>query len=1118
MGKRKRGIQEHGDGGEPAAGRADKHADGEGDGDAEAGDEDKRREMVQQGVLAFYYPRLLSLRTYLLELLPASSVSRQRRVRSVGREKTKQESKEDGDDERVARLLDSTIVGVLKPASPAINSARQRELAAFTQSQVRSSALRGTDVGATSDIADVVNFAIYSLFSGAGHPSHILCHGYQRVGEQMGDQEYFSSTGIVPRLPNRSVNMLKRAPWTDVMDLLGGSCEDIMLHLLLDCGLFIHLHGQSYYQLSGIPLIKLDALNAPDKPCIRKPAEIVFVRRRMFYARPSLNAQREPRLGLQHIHVLNRYQSDTVHVMKYIFPRQFGLHNVFTSTVDRTETAMPFKDYSLREREIASKPGEKVPRRLRGRLVELVQSMQKRHSRCAYVELLRHYCPKRTIDAAGKVTMTDYATPTHAVSAFCRAVLQKVIPYEMYGCGEDGVRNRNIVMRNVDRFLSLRRFETLSLHEVVQGLKIGCVSWLSPDGSTDKKPCLSDTRKREEIFHEFIYYIFDSLLIPLVRSNFYLTEASVYKNRLFYFRHDVWKHLSEPVMADLKLSVFQDIKRSKAERLLNGESLGYSNIRLLPKATGARPITNLRRRPTLRKAWKTGTPMLGSSINTQLAPLFHVLNYERTQSPENVGSSLPSTAAMYPRLKKFKEEITTRGGGSLTGPLYFVKLDVQACFDTIPQTRLMQLVDKLVVDDAYRVSKHVEFHLNHNSGPRPAVVKQECHHSINKSTSSANKPRRKFVARAAAFDDFQPVYDAVSSTSTPGQCNRGGAGTGTVYVDLGSRRMHTRGELLALLEKHVRNNLIKIGKRYYRQKRGIPQGSVISSILCSFFYGEHELERLAFLRDPGTHALLMRYVDDYLLITTDRQLAERFLQVMLDGDEEFGISVAPEKTLINFDAEVNGRHLPRLESSLFPYCGTLIDTRSLALSRDRQSPNNSHNNNSNSVNIRDSLTVDSTRTPGQTFTRKALAAFRLQTHAMFLDTKHSSSSVVLANLFRNFMECAMKTCAYWCAMKQRQTSSSTRLLTFTISSLLAYGACFIRSRSAGGLIDFECNITHRQVRWLGAMAFRRVLGRKQTRFKEVLRWLDGLLRDCKPSTDRELFRLRRALTVPPCRY
>lgn len=55
---------------------------------------------------------------------------------------------------------------------------------------------------------------------------------------------------------------------------------------------------------------------------------------------------------------------------------------------------MPFKDYSLREQEIALKPGDKIPRRLRGRLVELIQRMQKRHARCSYVELLRHYCPK----------------------------------------------------------------------------------------------------------------------------------------------------------------------------------------------------------------------------------------------------------------------------------------------------------------------------------------------------------------------------------------------------------------------------------------------------------------------------------------------------------------------------------------------------------------------------------------------------------------------------------------------------------------------------------------------------------------------------------------------------
>ncbi|KAK2816774.1 hypothetical protein FQN49_007996, partial [Arthroderma sp. PD_2] len=972
MGKRKR-TQEHGDGdGDEPAVHADAGAEAE-----------NTRSAIEQDVLAFYYPRLLSLRTYLLELLPASSRSRRRKVALVGKEgdgarvgsKRVSLGGGGGDERRISRLgrlLDSTIVGITREASPAISCARQRELAAFTQSQVRSS-WRGTDVGATSDIAEIVDFAIYSLFNpvkAAGAPSHILCHGYQRVRENLApNHEYGGCSGIpglAPRLPNRSVSILKKSPWTDVLGLLGKSCEDIMLHLLLDCGLFIHLQGESYYQLSGTTLLDMESLDKARQNTVKTPAEIIFVRRRMFYARPALNSKREARLGLRHIHVLNRYpdanMAHTVHIMKYIFPRQFGLHNAFTSTVDRTETAMPFKDYTLREKEIALKPGDKIPRRLRGRLVELVQKMQKRHSRCAYVELLRHYCPKRTpVDADNegkgkvKVTMTDYATPTHAVSAFCRAVLQNLIPYEMYGCGEEGTQNRNTIMRNVDRFLSLRRFETLSLHEVFQGLKIGCVAWLSPDGSTEKKLSLSDTRKRTEIFLEFIYYIFDSLVIPLIRSNFYLTESNVHKNRLFYFRHDVWKRLSEPVMDDLKLSMFEDLDRGTAERILNGESLGYSNIRLLPKSAGARPIANLKRRPMLKKSW-AANPMLGQSINTQLAPLFNVLCYERAQNPDTVGSSLPSVAGMYPRLKKFKEEITTRSGIA-TVPLYFVKLDVQACFDTIPQSRLMQLVDKLVDEDAlYRVSKHVEFHPSLKGGPRREGVMKRSHEH-----GQRNRPMKKFVATAAAFDDFTPVYDTVS---TSGRCPVGGA----VYVGQDAKKpLYERNELLEVLEKHLRNNLVKIGKRYHRQKRGIPQGSVVSSLLCSFFYGEHERERLGFLRRPNTHALLMRYIDDYLLITTDKKLALQFLQVMLDGDEEFGISVAPEKTLTNFDAEINGKQLPRLHSSSnnqFPFCGSMIDARSLAISKDRSHVKGGRS--SVNVNIRDSLTVDSTKSPGQT--------------------------------------------------------------------------------------------------------------------------------------------------------
>lgn len=87
-------------------------------------------------------------------------------------------------------------------------------------------------------------------------------------------------------------------------------------------------------------------------------------------------------------------------MLKYIFPRQFNLHNVFTSTVDRKETAQTFKEYTFREEEIAAankspKLGveENIPKRLRGITFELVARMQRLHKRCSYHALLKYYCP-----------------------------------------------------------------------------------------------------------------------------------------------------------------------------------------------------------------------------------------------------------------------------------------------------------------------------------------------------------------------------------------------------------------------------------------------------------------------------------------------------------------------------------------------------------------------------------------------------------------------------------------------------------------------------------------------------------------------------------------------------
>lgn len=594
---------------------------------------------------------------------------------------------------------------------------------------------------------------------------------------------------------------------------------------------------------------------------------------------------------------------------------------------------------------------------------------------------------------------------------------------------------------------------------------------------------MSDLRKRTELLHEFIYYIFDSLLIPLIRSNFYVTESQVHRNRLFYFRHDVWRQLTEKPLADIKSSIFEEIKRDKARRILARRSLGYSPLRLLPKAAGARPIINLRRRVMKTSAGSfqgRKKAFLGPSINSLVTPVFNMLSYEKTRRPELLGSSMHSVGDMYPRLKAFKERMMRRSEGGQP-QLYFVKLDIHSCFDTIPQHRLLALIEKVVSEDSYHVTKHVEV--------RPP---DGYNNSLWPGESRHGKPIRKFVSKAVAAKNILSTPDTGATT---GKRN-------TVFVDTAVAKRYDTDDLLDLLEEHVRNNLVKIGKKYFRQRNGIPQGSVLSTLLCNFFYGELEREKLGFLNCDD--AVLLRLVDDFLLITTRADLARRFLQVMIDGQPAYGISVNASKSLVNFEVTVNGTKIPRLLGSWFPYCGNLIETHTLDLRRDREHGNGA-------AQVSDMLTVEPNRVPGRTFHRKVLASFRLQTHAMFLDTAHNATRVVLSGIYTNFVETAIKTYRYYKSLRPR-VRPSPGLVARTIRNLIQFATSLILSKQkTAAKARFQCGLTPPQIHYLGAGAFCHVLARKQTQFAAVLRFLAQLQRANRPRTDREALQLRRVM-------
>ena len=359
----------------------------------------------------------------------------------------------------------------------------------------------------------------------------------------------------------------------------------------------------------------------------------------MLYGKPSLNARSNVCFGLRQTHVLNRLKdtterSETVHVMKYVFPRQFSLHNAFTSEVDPKDTAQAFKDYTLREKEIKRtvlkdiRSKSKVPKRLRGACEKLIARLRRKHRGCSYPALIRHYCPiDSTSSGCANTNAMSLATAASQVSAFCRSVVAHVFPSQLWGVGEIGAHNKARIMYHIDRFVALRRYESMTLHEVLQDIKITDIPWLVPQDYNDKtKMAASDFSKRKELLAELVYYLFDSFLVPLVNSSFHVTESSAHRNQLFYFRHDVWRQLAEPTLNEMRSSMFQELPPTTVKRLLSRRGLGTSQVRLLPKESGLRPIINLRRRLLTRI---NGDMVLGRSINSILTPAFNVLNYEK---------------------------------------------------------------------------------------------------------------------------------------------------------------------------------------------------------------------------------------------------------------------------------------------------------------------------------------------------------------------------------------------------------------------------------------------------------------------------------------------------------
>ncbi|EOY19545.1 Telomerase reverse transcriptase, putative isoform 1 [Theobroma cacao] len=636
--------------------------------------------------------------------------------------------------------------------------------------------------------------------------------------------------------------------------------------------------------------------------------------------------------------------------------------------------------------------------------LKLLKMLIRRSRRCKSLKLLEKYCPlsffnqkavgksstivesnildKRVLKESHGVGAKEYNKILEAdnvqlestkpyclqsqVGAFIWAVCRSIVPPDLLGTPF----NWRILRRNIFKFIRLRRFEKFSMKQCMHQLKRSdfpfllnnhtscCLNGQVPKNGTGQKKFSEASFSIHDIKHKlfvnWIFWFFSSLVVSLVQANFYVTESEHGKQDVFYYRKPVWEKLTDHAITCLKDRSYLELDEAAVRAIIDKRPFGFSRLRLCPKQNGVRMLANLKASSRMlegkscskhkcswmHRSLKACSRKVKSkrfkSVNSVLRGTHAVLKGLLLKEPEKLGSSVFDYNDVYRKLCPF---LTTLKNVSTTVPgLFVVVADVSKAFDSIDQDKLLSIMEDVITKDEYHLQQI-----------RQVGCSSRC------------------------------LWDYENLMLVDGTVNKGSnlissvpvRSLSSVLVDQGCSRILKKEELFSNLYEHVKRNVLQLDKKFYLQGMGIPQGSVLSSLLCSLYYGymeKHEIfpylektfepaaedlsTRHVFsdasdaqnssedaVIFPPTY-LLLRFIDDFLFISTSKEQASGFLSMLRRGFPDYNCYMNEEKFCLNFDIEhqagllSNRIYVVDDGSSFLRWSGLLINCCSLEIQGD----------------------------------------------------------------------------------------------------------------------------------------------------------------------------------------
>ncbi|XP_019239201.1 PREDICTED: telomerase reverse transcriptase isoform X3 [Nicotiana attenuata] len=376
----------------------------------------------------------------------------------------------------------------------------------------------------------------------------------------------------------------------------------------------------------------------------------------------------------------------------------------------------------------------------------------------------------------------------------------------------------------------------------------------------------------------------------------------------------------------------------------------------------------------------------------------------------------------------------------------------------------------------------------------------------------------KTLIRKAHHCQHVRLLEKHCSTQSLDQCSKSIIAT---ILEVQGRKVR-KEQLQNDLKEHIKRNVLRLGSNFFVQSVGIPQGSVLSSMLCSLYLGHLEKSVIfpfldkacepapgfpseeCFLDDTASGCahllmckpsyLLLRFIDDLLFISTSKEQASRFFSRLQRGFRAYNCDMNKKKFGMNF--QINTIPDPRSDrlyvvedgTSFLRWSGLFINCSTLEIQADYTRYLN--------FPLSSTLTVCWLNKPGRDLKVKLCGYLRPKCHPIFYDSNINSAAVVRLNIYQAFLLCAMKFHCYVFDLSSI-CRFSTKFYADALGKSLRYMKKLIKRR----MFSFKTGSDFRpilevgkgEIEWLGLTAYIRVLKRKQSRYKELLRVLDSKL-------------------------